>query len=188
MRKSRAEAAQTRRRIVEAAASAFGAGGIQETAVSDIMAAAGLSHGGFYRHFDSKDQLVTEACAEGMGGVVELVTSAADERLAPEALRAVVERYLSGNHVENRAGGCPLASLGSELARSSDATRSAATDGFLKLVEIFAAHYRKGGLDDARGRALFTVSALVGAVTMARIVPDAAVSADILQSAQRQLA
>lgn len=187
MRKSRTEAAETRRKIVATAASAFGSSGIQATAVSDIMSAAGLSHGGFYRHFESKDQLVAEACAEGMKSAVESARTAAGECRGPKALHEAIERYLSPDHVDNRTGGCPLSLMGSELARADDQARTAAIGGFQDLVEVFASQYRDLGRADYQERALFTVSAMVGAVTISRIALDPKLAGDILKSTERQL-
>jgi TetR/AcrR family transcriptional repressor of nem operon len=187
MRKSRAEAAETRRRIVETAASAFREGGIQATGLADIMSAAGLSHGGFYRHFASKDQLVAEACDESMRSVVEVARDVAAGNHGPQAMRAFIERYLSDDHLHDWSTGCPLASMGSELARADETTRRVATSGFLDLVEIFEAQYRERGESDPRGRALFTVSALVGAVTLSRISDDAGLAEEILTATEQRL-
>ena len=96
------------------------------------MKAAGLTHGGFYKHFESKDQLVAEACAEAVDAIIEMLTTAAADGTAAAAT------YLSTGHRDNPATGCPLSAIGSELARSDEKTRAAATDGFLKLVEIMA--------------------------------------------------
>src|SRR6266478_4891940 len=91
MRKSREEAAQTRRRIVTAAAAEFRKNGIVATGLNDLMKAAGLTHGGFYKHFASKDQLVAEACAEAVEMIVEFVRNAASKGPAAAS-------YLSTRH------------------------------------------------------------------------------------------
>jgi TetR/AcrR family transcriptional repressor of nem operon len=188
MKKSKLEAAETRRRIVRTAAAEFGRNGINETGLSDLMAAAGLTHGGFYRHFGSKDQLVAEACAAGMESVVETTEAAASHRPANSGLQAIAERYLSTDHRDNQSDGCPLAGLGSELARSDDSTRAAATAGFLKLVDVVARQYRRTKPDVAKARALVALSAMIGAVTMSRIVTDPKLSAAILQQTKKHLA
>src|SRR5262245_55975207 len=115
MRKSRAEAAETRRRIVRAAARRFREQGIAATGLADLMEAAGLTHGGFYKHFSSKDQLVAEATAEALGTLLE-------EMAALPTVGAAVAAYLSPRHRDNPASGCPLAALGGELARSDKKT------------------------------------------------------------------
>src|SRR5882757_4614893 len=131
MRKSREEAAQTRKRIVEAASCEFRKNGIVATELNDLMKAAGLTHGGFYKHFESKDQLVAEACAEAVDAVIGVMA-------AHPTIDAAVAAYLSTRHRDKPGSGCPLAAIGSELARTDKKTREAATDGFERLVEILA--------------------------------------------------
>src|SRR5712692_3024573 len=106
MRKSREEAAQTRKRIVTAAAGEFRKNGVVATGLNDLMRAAGLTHGGFYKHFESKDQLVAEACAEA-------VETAVCERLAAAASAGAgaAAAYRSADHRDNPATGCPLSAI-----------------------------------------------------------------------------
>src|SRR5258708_34056937 len=138
MRKSREEAAQTRKRIVTAAAGEFRKNGIVATGLSDLMKAAGLTHGGFYKHFESKDHLVREAC-------IEAVETAIFERLAAAVSEGsgAAAAYLSTDHRDNPAAGCPLSAIGSELARSDEKTRAVAMDGFLRLGEVMAGQFRQ---------------------------------------------
>jgi TetR/AcrR family transcriptional repressor of nem operon len=181
MRKSRQEAAQTRKRIVTAAAGEFRKNGIVATGLADLMTAAGLTHGGFYKHFGSKDQLVAEACAEAVETNLEMLATASEKGGAAAA-------YLSTDHRDNPASGCPLSAIGSELARSDEKTRAAATAGFLKLVEIMAGQFGKIPPAVARRRALVAVATMIGALTMSRIVTDSKLSAAILKEAERSLA
>src|SRR6202161_2023504 len=111
MRKSKEEAAQTRKRIVAAASGEFRKRGIVATGLNDRMRAAGLTHGGFYKHFESKDQLVAEACAEAVETIIGVMT-------AQPTINAAVAAYLSARRRDNPASGCPLAAIGSELSRS----------------------------------------------------------------------
>jgi TetR/AcrR family transcriptional regulator, transcriptional repressor for nem operon len=187
MRKSKLEAAETRRRIVTTAAAEFRRKGIRSTGLSDVMATAGLTHGGFYRHFRSKDQLVAEACAAAMQSLDETAQAWARRGAGKKALAAILTSYLSANHRDDLADGCPLAGLGSELARSDNKTRAAATAGFLKVVDVLAKQYRQTNPKGAKTRALMAAATMVGAVTMSRIVTDAKLSAAILQSAKRHL-
>ena len=179
MRKSREEAAQTRKRIVTAAAGEFRKKGIVATGLADLMTAAGLTHGGFYKHFESKDQLVAEACAEAMVAVIGKMTAAASG--GPGAAAAT---YLSTVHRDNPATGCPLAAIGSELSRSDEPTRAVATDGFRKLVEIMARQFGEIPPEVAKRRALVAVSTMIGALTMSRIVTDPVLSEEILIEAE----
>ena len=116
MRKSREEAAQTRKRIVEAASCEFRKNGIVATGLNDLMKAAELTHGGFYKHFESKDQLVAEACAEAVEAVIEMMED-------QPTINAALATYLSARHRDNPASGCPLSAIGSELSRSDKKTR-----------------------------------------------------------------
>jgi TetR/AcrR family transcriptional regulator, transcriptional repressor for nem operon len=188
MKKSKIETAETRRRIVKTAAAEFRRKGINRTGVNDVMAAAGLTHGGFYRHFDSKDQLVAEACAAAMGAVEETKETSACPAVGKDGLEAILADYLSTDHRDNPSAGCVLAGLGSELARSDDKTRAAATAGFLKVVDAFAQQYRRTKPKGAEARALVAVSAMIGAITMSRIVTDSKLSAAILRQAKKHLA
>jgi TetR/AcrR family transcriptional regulator, transcriptional repressor for nem operon len=187
MRKSKQEASETRQRIVETAAAEFRRGGIEGTGLSDLMAAAGLTHGGFYRHFASKDDLVAEACAAALEAITERIAATATGKVGQRGLSAVVTRYLSTDHRDHPADGCALAALGSELARSSDRTRAAATEGYLKLVAIVTAQLDSDPPDVARARALAAVSTMIGALTMSRIATDPDLSAAILESAAKEL-
>jgi TetR/AcrR family transcriptional regulator, transcriptional repressor for nem operon len=178
MRKSREEAAETRKRIVRAAARQFREKGIAATGLAELMKAAGLTHGGFYKHFASKDQLVAEATAAAFDTPLE-------EMAAHPTLKAAVAAYLSTRHRDNPASGCPLAALGAELARTDTQAREAATAGFRRLVDILA---RQAGTADARRRALVAAATMIGAVTMARVVTDPGLSAEILRAAEQSLA
>jgi TetR/AcrR family transcriptional regulator, transcriptional repressor for nem operon len=182
MRKSREEAAQTRKRIVSAAAAEFRRNGVVATGLKELMGAAGLTHGGFYKHFESKDDLVREACREAVEtAILETLSAAASKGSGFEAA------YLSIDHRDNPAIGCPLSAIGSELARTDETTRAAATDGFLKLVDIMAAQFGTAKTADARRRALVAVSTMIGALTMSRIVTDPELSAEILREVKKSL-
>jgi TetR/AcrR family transcriptional regulator, transcriptional repressor for nem operon len=187
MRKSKQEAAATRQRIIKAAAAAFRKNGIAGTGLSDLMAAAGLTHGGFYRHFDSKDQIVAQACTAAVDSLVEQLAAATFGKSPQRGLKTIVENYLSAAHRDEPADGCPLAALSSELARADEKTRTAATEAFLKLVGVIASQFDKTRPDVARRRALAAAATMIGALTMSRVVTDSELSAGILQEAEKQL-
>jgi TetR/AcrR family transcriptional repressor of nem operon len=187
MRKSKQEAAVTRQRIIKAAAAAFRKNGIAGTALSDLMAAAGLTHGGFYRHFDSKDQIVAEACTVAAESLVEQLAASAPKASPQRGLRTMVEKYLSAAHRDAPADGCPLAALGSEMARGDERTRAAATQALLKLVGVIASQFTKTRPDVARRRALVAAVTMIGALTVSRIVTDSELSAGILREVEKQL-
>lgn len=182
MRKSKDEAALTRKRIVTAAAAEFRKSGIVATGLNDLMKAAGLTHGGFYKHFESKDQLVAEACAEAVEALIAKVTIAGSGRPGMAAAT-----YLSTDHRDNPSEGCPLAAIGSELSRCDEKTRDLATIGFLKVVDIMAAQFGTAKTAEARRKALIAVSSMIGALTMSRIVTDPELSAEILREVKKNL-
>ncbi|WP_394835841.1 TetR family transcriptional regulator [Pendulispora rubella] len=186
MRKSRQEAAETRERIVENASTEFRRNGIGATGLSDIMGAAGLTHGGFYKHFASKDEVVEESLRRAVDGLVEGIEGTIATAKAERGLSTAISNYLSLAHRDNTARGCPFAALGSELARSSDSVREAATVGFQKLVDTLAKELQ-GGPATAKKEALAIVCAMIGAQTMARMVTDPALSETILRQVRKQL-
>ena len=176
MRKSKEEAEKTRRRIVTSAAAEFRERGIVATGLNDLMQAAGLTHGGFYRHFDSKEQLVTEATDEALAALIKRIKEAAGRGRTKSrshgGLAAAVGEYLSLQHRDDPRDGCPLAAMGSELARAGAKTRETATAGFQKLVEILASEFQGIKPDRAKKRAFVAAATLVGALTISRIVTD----------------
>ena len=187
MRKSKQEAAQTRERIVRAAAGEFRQHGIVATGLSDLMAAAGLTHGGFYRHFESKDQIVTEASSIALAAILDGLAGAAAGKRGRAGLKAVAAKYLSTEHRDHPREGCPLAALGSELARADAETRNAATAGFLRLVDIVAGQLDQTQPAEVKKRAIVAVATMIGALTMSRIVTDEAISKTILRAAEESL-
>jgi TetR/AcrR family transcriptional repressor of nem operon len=187
MRKSKQEAAETRERIVEAASAEFRRKGIGGTGLADLMAAAGLTHGGFYKHFDSKEQVVEESLTRAVGSLVETMESKLSTSSRSRGLHAAIDAYLSIEHRDNAADGCPFVALGSELSRSSDGVREATTTGFLRLVDVIAAHMDGVSPAVAKKEALVILSTMIGALTMARVVTDPALSASILRQARQHL-
>ncbi|GGF30090.1 TetR family transcriptional regulator [Aliidongia dinghuensis] len=188
MKKSRAETAETRRRIVAAAAEEFRKNGIHETSLCELMAAAGMTEGGFYRHFNSKDQLVAEACAAGLKSTAEAIKAAAEDGDGKTGLEAIVETYLSPEHQRDRWQGCPFVSLGSEMARADEATRAAATEGFKRLVDVVATQCPENDPAIAKERAEFILCSLVGVMTMARLVTDPDLAIAIVENTRKYLA
>ena len=187
MRKSRVETSETRRRIVEVAAEGFRVNGIHATGLADVMAAAGLTHGGFYRHFESKDQLVAEACDVGLTGIIETLQAAADGSNEEDSFKAIVDAYLSIAHRDTPGHGCPLAGMGSELARADENTRAVASRGFNALVDLLAKRIpdQDGAAD--RSQAAFAFAAMIGALTLSRIMADPVTSASLLEDVRQRI-
>jgi TetR/AcrR family transcriptional regulator, transcriptional repressor for nem operon len=181
LRKSRAEAAQTREAIVAAAADLIRHSGIAPVSQADMMAAAGLTHGGFYRHFRNKEHLVSEALA--VAGEKTIATI--DRNMAKGGLNAAVDSYLSKSHRDSPTPTCPFAALGSEVARAGNETKAAATNVFEKLLVTLAGDDPDRA--NARGEAIVTLSTMIGAMTLARVVADRELSAEILDHAKQHL-
>ncbi|WP_460156794.1 TetR/AcrR family transcriptional regulator [Pseudomonas sp. S2_H10] len=179
MRKSRQETSETRQRIVEAASVEFRKNGIGGTGLSGLMTAAGLTHGGFYRHFQSKDQVVAEACGAAIGGLVSELEEVADNG----GFDAIVGHYLSAHHRDALEQSCPYAALGSELVRSNDQVRAIATQGLERVIGVLAAQSKSGNSESERARALVAMCTMMGALTLSRMASHPALSAEILETA-----
>lgn len=186
MKRSKADTAVTRARVVEVAAQTFAKNGIRATGVAEIMAAAGLTHGAFYRHFDSKEQLVAEACASTLDSLVGSAEAVAGQEQG--SFLKNLERFLSSECHEDGLAGCPFVAMGSELARADSETRHVVTAGFENLVELIATRYPEMDTRSAREAAIYTLTSMIGAVTMSRIVDDSVLSNQILDVAKANLA
>ncbi len=175
MRKSREEAAETRRRIVESASHRFRENGIAETGLNDLMQAAGLeTQGGFYKHFDSKQQLLEESLNYGFTETLERLGSVAEEAETKDRFEAIVSAYLSPKHRNCVAEACPVSAMGTELGRLEGDSRQVAADGLKELVALVARQMKgqmKGKMtpDQARKRATAVVAAMVGGMMLSRI-------------------
>ena len=187
MRKSREEAAETRKRIVNAAASEFREKGIVATGLADLMKAAGMTHGGFYKHFESKEQVVEEALAFASESLFEIAKGATLTARGNRGLQALLAQYLSVEHRDHAALGCPYSALGCEVARSSDSVREVMTAGFLKTVDLIAGQLEGMSPAAAKKEALWIFSAMIGALSMARMVNDPNLSAAILRETYKHL-
>jgi TetR/AcrR family transcriptional regulator, transcriptional repressor for nem operon len=163
-RMSREEKARTHARIVEVAAGMLRENGIAATGVADVMKAAGLTHGGFYRHFASKDDLAAAAISHAVAISLAELEEAEGLEAKRAALRRYVDRYLSDDHVGNPRDGCPLAALGPEASRSSTRISNALEEGSVEAVRILAA-----AMDGRREAASALMATLLGTVVMARM-------------------
>jgi TetR/AcrR family transcriptional repressor of nem operon len=186
MKKSKAETAKTRRRILEVASEAFRNQGIDATGVAEIMAAAGLTHGGFYRHFGSKEELVAEALALSRKDYLAGTLTAADQ--GSEALMKHFQEYVTPVYRDDIGGGCPLAANGSEIVRGDATTRHNATEA-LRLWFGKAAPYMRAPDDAGKtAMAISLVTNMIGALTMSRIVDDPVLSDQILEATRKRIA
>ena len=182
---SRSEA--THERIVDAAARAIRRSGYDGTSVADIMKDAGLTHGGFYAHFSSREAMLAEAADRaGADGVaaVERVAAAAPP---PQALQALIRAYLSKEHVQGVETGCAVAALGSEMPRQAPQVRRAATRRIKEMIDLVARQAPDWGRPGAHQQALVTVATMVGALVLARAVNDPRLSDALRQAALKHL-
>lgn len=180
MRRSRQDTAATRKRIVAAAAAEFRRNGIHGTGLADLMAAAGLTHGGFYKHFASKEQVVAEACTAAADSLTHTLSANAGQAAGEVTLEKVVDGYLSRAQRDSPADSCPLAMMGSELARQGMETRDAASESFLKLTRLLTPLMPDAEFEVQQRNAMVAMCAMIGALTVARIVPDESLSDAIL--------
>jgi len=181
MRVTREQAAANREKIVAVASTLFCKHGFDGIGVADIMKAAGLTHGGFYGHFESKDDLAAEACTVALSR--EWWKEALKSSKAG-GLEAIVKVYLSPQHRSDRAHGCLIAAVGSDVVRQSRAVRRAVTKGFESLIEALRSFMPAQSVAARRKQALATMAGLVGALILSRAVDDSALSDEILQAAR----
>jgi AcrR family transcriptional regulator len=170
---------ETRERIVNSARRLFNRRGFAAVTIDDIMQHAGLTRGGFYKHFDSKGQLYAHA-------VRQFLCIKAPERWqrahvdgcakGPDLARMIVTAYLSREHLEDRDGSCPLIALPSDVARGGKAVKGAFGEVLGKMIQVFSANLPPA---EARERALFLVAVCVGAMVIARAIDDVRLSDEI---------
>ena len=180
MRKSKAEAAETREAIVAAASDHLRRSGIADSSLANMMAAAGLTQGGFYRHFRDKEHLVAEGLAAAGAKTLAILRRSMEKG----GMRAAVDSYLSRTHRDAAIPICPFAALGSELARSSDEVKAAAGAVLEELLVLFS---NGDSAPRARAEAIVALCTLVGAMTLSRVTADTRLSDEILKQAKHHL-
>ena len=179
MRYSGDHKAETRKRVLKEAAREIRAKGPDNVAVAGVMARAGLTHGGFYAHFPSKEALIGEAIGT-MFDDARGRTATMDSDDPQTALRAYVDFYLSAAHRDSRERGCPLPALSGDLARSSTAARSRFGTGVAALTARLARALEGLGVAHPMAEASSMLAQMVGALALSRAVDDAAQSDAIL--------
>jgi len=186
MRVSREKAAEHRDRIIEAAGALFREKGFHGIGVADIMKAADLTHGGFYGHFDSKDDLVAEACRQAM----ELAAATWEKTAArdpDDAFTALLTRYLSPRHRDDPGKGCVFAALGADAARSGPLVHDAFADGLEPLIDLLAQSAPGASKKARRRKGVAAMAGLVGALLLARAIGKRELSDEILDATRREL-
>jgi AcrR family transcriptional regulator len=182
---SRKEA--THERIVSTAARAIRRSGYSGAGVAEIMKEAGLTHGGFYAHFDSREAMLAEAADRAGAETVATLERVAAAAAPEQALEAIIRTYLSKGHVEAVETGCAVAALGSEMPRQAPKVRRAATRRIKEMIDLVGRQSPDWGQPGAHERALVTVATAVGALVLARAVDDPKLSDALREAALNQL-
>lgn len=177
MKVSREQVAANRLTILEAAGHLFRARGFEGVTVADVMKAAGLTHGGFYGYFKSKDDLIAQTLAHVLArGPAEI------------DLARFAESYLSQRSCQNLAGGCPMAALGSETTRQTPEARAAMTKGLRHQIERLSRTAKGKTAAEKRRTAIGSWAAMLGAVIMARFSDDPELSEELLTQTRAWIA
>jgi TetR/AcrR family transcriptional repressor of nem operon len=173
MKVSREQMAENRRRILDVASRLFRDKGFDAVSVAEVMKAAGLTHGGFYGHFNSKDDLVAQT----------LIHALAADTVGGGDFRAYVSSYLSPRHRDNAAGGCPTAGLAAAIRHQTPAARSVMTEGLRAQIARIEMALPEQEQEPAvqRRTAIGSWAAMVGAVILARAIDDPGLSDEILE-------
>lgn len=187
MKKSRQDTEETRKRILSTATRMFLADGLAETGIARIMSAAGLTQGGFYRHFRSKEHLIAEANLAANDRMFEHFDRALAGQSPRQALANAVDMYLSQLDAEQCGGMCPLPNLGSELQRADRLVRRAAMAGHQRLVQFFQGLATQAGAVDPGRLAEALVTTMVGAVMLARVAVNQQSQQAILANCRKSL-
>lgn len=177
------ETAEKHARILEQASILFRERGFSGVSVSEIMKATGLTHGAFYNHFKSKEDLISKSIEDAS---TKALHSMREDASSGQSMAQFVDEYLSEQHRDERGNGCIMAALASEIAREPAAQR-AFTGHVEAMVEGFAEPLAKAKTKNARRHAIHALSSIVGAIVLARAVDDPELSEEILREARASL-
>ncbi len=186
MKTSKEQVARNRERILEAASEGFRKHGFDGLKVADLMKSAGLTHGGFYGYFESKDDLAVAACDAALKSQGDRLKAAKDGDPAIE-LKAYFERYLSRSNRDNPENACLFPALSAEVARQGAPVRAVFTDGLKDYLGALAAISDRGGDPELPKNAITMLSTLVGAMLLARAVDNPAFSDGLLETVKDSL-
>ena len=186
MVKPSARKAETHERIVRAAARALRKHGYEGVGVAEVMKDAGLTHGGYYSHFDSRDALLAEAADQAGAESIESLSRAVSAAKPGEELAALVDGYLSDRHLRahEHGQGCAVAAAGSEVPRQSPEVRRTATRRIKDLIGLVERQMPSWGKAGSRDKAMAIVGCLVGTLLIARLVDDAELSRALRKAAR----
>ena len=187
MRYVKGHGLQTRSRIVENASYGLRQNGADGVSVADLMRLAGLTHGGFYSHFDSREALVIEAFAQAMDRTVADWLKIMKGMPAEERFDAVVKAYLSPRHRDNRARGCVLPALGADIARSGQKAGRMFAGKFEQMIGMVARLFPEKSPKEARQVATSALATMMGSIVLARAAGEKTLSDDILEAGRQAL-
>lgn len=188
MRYSPEHKSETHDRIVKKAAEEFRRNGLEGIGINNLMSALGLTHGGFYAHFPSKDALIGDASVRILEENLARMVGVAEAAPSGKAVQAILDYYLSPQHRDNPAMGCVLPSLASELARKPKDVRRSFTKTLESSFDRLAALMPGRTQDKRKDQAIAFFTAMAGAILVARAVSDPALSDRILSSTRQSLA
>src|SRR5262249_20996372 len=178
---------ETHQKIVKDASRRVRAEGLSGAAVLAVMKDAGLTHGGFYKHFGSKDDLLLESLREGFREIEDALAHPAEQSPSGEAWKAIVKTYLSLGLCEHPERGCPLASLAPELARADKNMKPQITAELVNYKNRMLP-FMPGQRTTDKERAFFAIfSTMIGAIEIARMLPDRAMRQKMLASTRKFL-
>jgi TetR/AcrR family transcriptional repressor of nem operon len=180
MRYSREHKLETHERIVKRASVRLREKGAHGIGVADLMKDAGLTHGGFYAHFDSREALVIEAFAHAMDRATERWRKIGETTPPEQRLATIVDSYLSPAHRDNPGHGCAIPTLGAEIARESPKTRRAFATKLEQMIDVMADQTPDISRKAARQQAAAAIATMMGALVMARVAGTGEFSEEIL--------
>jgi TetR/AcrR family transcriptional repressor of nem operon len=178
---SKAQKTKTHKRIISIASKRFREKGLAQVGIVELMKEAGLTVGGFYKHFDSRDDLVAEAVSSAFGGWKRRV-DAAKAGGPSVSLAKLIDDYLDEAHRDDPGTGCAFSALAPEIARSDKQTRALTSEQVRNDIQLIAGLLPGKDKSRARSRAILIFSALVGAMSLARAVSDEGLSREILET------
>jgi TetR/AcrR family transcriptional repressor of nem operon len=187
MRYSDTHKQETRQKVVKAAAAAVRAKGPDGVGVAEIMAEAGLTHGGFYAHFPNKEALVAAAIEEAFGQSRRRFARMVEGMTPADALTAFVDAYVSADHRNNPQRGCPISTLANDLPRQGPLVRGAFDTGVANLIARIEAWLPDGDPAGRRSLASSLMAEMAGAVSLARAVSDEAMAAKLLDASRARI-
>lgn len=187
MKVTREQMALNRQRLLDIASRRFRERGFDGVSVADVMQEAGLTHGGFYGHFASKEALAAEAAVHALAQTASRWKATLENR-GMEGLERIVDAYLSQRHLDAPGTGCAIAALGPELARQGEPVRSAFAAELANMVDALAGFLPGADAAERRSRALPLLAQMVGAIVLARAFGRSVLAAELLEAVRKDIA